>query len=187
MSRPNDPSRSVARSDMSPQGVTDEALDWEETVAAVCKGPHLHLGSADYAFAEDGEMGCALISEAAEAASRGAGGSGGERLAERLHGDPGIDAGGEERLRVGPGLRLAQVGELGDNQAAGESSRPWVGAVDGGEGARDEQAAGMVQLDQPGEMRGTRGQSFIQGAGRILADKRVKHDETPQFIWESPS
>src|SRR5713101_6672763 len=83
MSRPNDPSRSVT----PPQGVTDEALDWQETVAAVCKGPHLHLGSADYAFAEDGEMGCTLISEAREAASRGAGGSGGERLAERLHGD----------------------------------------------------------------------------------------------------
>ncbi len=55
---------------MSPQGVTDEALDWQESVAAVCKSPRLHLGPADCVFEEDGEMGCTLISEAAEAASR---------------------------------------------------------------------------------------------------------------------
>ena len=87
----------------------------------------------------------------------------------------GIDPGGAVGVGIGPLLGSAQGFEFGDYQAAGETGRAWVIAVDRGVRAGQHQAAFALQLFQAGQVSRTGAQAVFQGVFYIGGDDGVEH------------
>ena len=91
----------------------------------------------------------------------------GQDFLERLDDDIGVYASSHVRVRVSPGLGSYQGLELGDHQAASETGRAGVIAVDGRVRASQYDTAFLLQCLQALKVRGTRGQAFFKGVGNV--------------------
>ena len=95
---------------------------------------------------------------------------------EGAHRDAGKDAGGDIRVCFCPGLRRSQRIEFGDDQAAGKTRGPGVGAVYRRKRAAQRHAPGSVQFEQARKVGGTGSQALFEAVRHIFADDGIEHD-----------
>src|SRR5690606_13497782 len=79
------------------------------------------------------------------------------------------------RIGVGEGLRRRQVGELGNDDAAGEAGGPGILRIDGGHRPGKQEAPLLAQCLQARQVRLARRQTLRQGIGRITSEDQVPH------------
>ena len=101
-------------------------------------------------------------------------------LLERLDQNVGVDASGDVRISVGPGLGGAQGIEFGDDQAAGETRRARIIAVDRRMWAGQYDATFALERLQALEVCRPSGQAGFQGVGDVCGNDCVKH-VSPRF------
>src|SRR5512147_2972172 len=86
----------------------------------------------------------------------------GQDLAERFDTDTGVYASRDIGVGIGPGLRVLERIELGDDQAAGEPGGAGIVAVHGRVGAGEQQTTFVLKLLQARQMRGAHGQPALE-------------------------